>query len=298
MNQAIAHNADSYLVVGAESTIGSALRAIWSSRGADVFMTTRRADRATSPDRIYFDAERLTKFSLPVVPKAAFFCIGQSNFVECERNPQAAYNVNVNGVTTVAKTLLDAGSFVVFLSSSAVFDGDTPWPKESAPLSPTTEYGRQKAEAERRLLELDNGKGNVAIVRLTKVLGPESPIVQRFLRHLRNRETFEAFSNLYLSPISLRYVIESLCAIAERRASGVFHLSGDMELSYAEFARRLARELDVPDDAVKESDVASAATAVLFKPRYPGLGMRETLKMLNVAPESVVALLSRLLQAT
>lgn len=287
-----------YLVVGAESTIGSALKTALASRGEDVWVTTRRPDAIALSNRIHFDAARPADFSLPDVPKAAFLCIGQSNFVECERNPEAAYNVNVSGVTAIAKSLLDAGSFVVYLSSSAVFDGNTPWPKESASLSPTTEYGRQKAEAERRLLALDNGKGNVAIVRLTKVLAAESPIVQRFVQHLRNRDAFDAFANLHLSPVSLRYVIDSLGVIAERRASGIFHLSGDVELSYAAFARKLAQALDVPPDTVGESDMAKAPAPVLFSPRYPGLGMDDTVKILGIEPESVEVLLNRLMHAT
>ena len=122
--------------------------------------------------------------------------MAQSNFAECERDAAGTRLVNVTGNVAIAKLLMGQGVFVVFLSSSAVFDGLEPLPKSGAAPSPGTEYGRQKAEAERQLLELDEGRGHVAIVRLTKAFSFDTPIVRRLLQHLDKGKRFEAFSDL------------------------------------------------------------------------------------------------------
>ena len=68
-------------------------------------------------------------------------------------------------------------------------------------------------------------------------------------------DSVEAFLDSYLSPVSLNYVVNSLRAIESSRIGGIFHLSGSAELSYAEFARRLAEKLGVSADLVRETTV-------------------------------------------
>lgn len=195
----------------------------------------------------------------------------------------------------VAEMLLAKGAFVVFLSSGAVFDGSTPLASESSLLFATTEYGRQKAETEKRLLELDNGKGSVAIVRLTKVLSSTTDIVRKFRERLGRGEPVEAFSDLYLSPVSLSYVMNSLRIIESLRTGGIFHISGDAEMSYSEFARKLAKKLGVSADLVRETTVDESRNPVLYRPRHPALGMSATAKTVGLNPQTMDAMIANLL---
>jgi dTDP-4-dehydrorhamnose reductase len=195
----------------------------------------------------------------------------------------------------VARMLLEKGAFVVFLSSGAVFDGSARLPGEASSLSATTEYGRQKAEAEERLLDLDNGKGSVAIARMTKVLSSRTDIVRKFMQNLKRGESMEAFSDFYLSPVSLAYVVNSLLVVEGSRTGGIFHLSGGAELSYAEFARRLAEKLGVSADLVRETTVERSRKPLLYRPRHPALGMSLTAKILGLNPEPIDAMLANLL---
>jgi dTDP-4-dehydrorhamnose reductase len=133
----------------------------------------------------------------------------------------------------VAKALLETGAYVLFLSTDTVFYGTSPLPEEWDRPHPVGEYGRQKAEVEARLLDLDGGRGQVGICRLTKVLTPESPIVKTFVAALASGRTVDAFADLRISPISLDHVVDGLLRIAERRLGGIFHLSGQGFLSYS-----------------------------------------------------------------
>lgn len=65
--------------------------------------------------------------------------------------------LNVAATVRLASEARGAGARFVFLSSEAVFGKERSegWP-ESAPPCPATEYGRQKAEAERALLDMDH----------------------------------------------------------------------------------------------------------------------------------------------
>jgi len=283
------------LIVGTDGTIGSALGKAMRDRGMEVWATSRRHDVGSLRKAIYLDLSEPDRLRLPTAPNCAFLCAARSGFLECEQSRDATYRVNVVGSVAIATHLLSRGVFVVLLSSSAVYDGLTPLPEESLDPSPTTEYGRQKAEAEKRLLQLDAGRGNVAIVRLTKVFSSRTPVVRGFMRHLEKGERFEAFSDLYISPVSLRYVVAALMEIERRRSGGIFHLSGSIEQSYADFARRLAGKMGVSPDLVGESTVEESPTPVLYRPRHPGLGMTLTSRSIGLHPEPQDSMLANLL---
>ena len=279
------------LVVGTDGVVGAALEAAARNRGMEVWGTSRRKDAAGLRKSIYLDLAEPGLFQLPIPPRSAFLCAANSAFLECEKNGDATYRVNVTGCVALSRQLLSDGAFVILLSSSAVFDGLQSFPESGTVPTPTTAYGKQKAEAERQLLEIDAGGGNVAIVRLTKVFTAETPVIRRFLQNLTKRERFDAFGDLYISPISRRYVVESLLDIERRKLGGIHHLSGDIELSYADFARRLAGRLGVSVDLVGESTVEQSPVPVLYRPLHPALGMALDSGM---RPEPIDAMLDNL----
>ena len=73
----------------------------------------------------------------------------------CESNRDLAFAVNRDGAVIVAKAAKAAGARLLFLSSDYVFDGTKTTPYETGDArNPQSVYGRSKAEAEIRLLEL------------------------------------------------------------------------------------------------------------------------------------------------
>ena len=126
------------------------------------------------------------------------------------------------------------GAFVIYLSSNQVFDGSVPFRSPRDPCCPVTEYGRQKAEVERRL---SRGSPAGAIVRLTKVLGPRTPLFAAWAESLRRGQAIQPYSDLTLAPVPLSCVITVLLLIAVRRLAGVFHVSGDKDITYEAAAR-------------------------------------------------------------
>ncbi len=279
-----------FLIVGGDSGIGAALSLAVAARGNAVLNTSRKRDAGN----FHLDLADMSGMPEPEGEfSCAFICAARSGFADCEQYPHDTFRVNVEGTLAVARALLEKGCFVVFLSSSAVFDGSAPWPNEFSEPHPTTEYGRQKAAAEKRLIELDEGRGLVAIVRLTKVLTETTPAIARFSEHIRNKASFEAFSDLRFSPLSLRYVVESLLKIASMKAGGVFHLSGDSELSYADFAKRMAAGMNVDPGLV--GDTNSSSLQIHFRPKFPGLGMARTAETIGLKPEPLDIMIEGLL---
>lgn len=126
---------------------------------------------------------------------------------------------------------------MVFLSTSQVFSGTVARCAPDASPDPISEYGRQKAAAERRVLSLGE-RG--AVVRLTKVAETLLPLFSRWEAALRRGQEVRPFSDMTAAPVPLSFVVEALTRLADRRLSGITQVSAGRDLSYADMARLVA----------------------------------------------------------
>ncbi len=272
--------------------IGSGLFDRYSSQDALVVSSSRKIERG----KLFVDlAEGEFRDALEFYASDVFFCAAMTNIQACEKSPNEARRINVSQSLTLIKGLVERGAFVAWLSSNTVFSGRSPGMGENSAYSPTTSYGRQKMETEEAILSNPELAAHVAIVRLSKVLSPAQGIAADFMRRLQTGEQVEAFSDLYLSPVSLAYVCQGLQQIAKARMSGIFHLSGEAEVSYADFALSLADHLGVAQDLVHPVESATKTeVSVLYRPRHPALRMTRTTRLLGLQPEPIASTLNQL----
>lgn len=281
-----------WMVVGGDGLVGKHLMGVARSVDRVLLGTGRRS----AGEGLTLDLER-DDFSaaLSWAPDVAFLCAAVTSMQQCRDDPARTHRINVENTVKLAAGLLAQGCFVIFLSSNTVFDGLVERPAESEPYQPVTEYGRQKVAAESALRALPGAAERLAIVRLSKVVVPYAGLPQAFLESLRTREPLHAFSDLMIAPVSLAYVGNGLLAIASRRESGVFHLSGQSELSYSDCAFKMARYAGLNQDLVVAVHSSSTTVEVLFRPEFPALGMPATQDILGIAPEPIEDVLAFLL---
>jgi dTDP-4-dehydrorhamnose reductase len=255
------------LVIGADGTVGRALIEALRRRGDVAIGTTRRKETGDGPATHFLDlADPRAADSVPL-PDAdvAFFCAAMTRFSDCRSQPELARRVNVDTPVALARQLVSRGARAILLSTGAVFDGRSPRVPASRPTGPTTAYGRLKADAERAFLALGAA---ACVVRLTKVLTPTMPLFVGWIEALARGETIGAFSDMSLSPISLKDAVSGLLAVADDSGGGVYQLSGATDIGYADAARHLARRLGFgPDRVVAVRAVDNgipAEQAVLF----------------------------------
>ena len=286
----------SCLVIGADSTIGSALFQDLSAALPEVYGTTRRKIADTEGGMIgEFDLSVTPPFPVTCpVPKVIFICAAVTSFAACAADPLNTEIVNVNAARDIARYYMDRGSFVIFLSTSAVFDGSTKFPDEKSAPSPTTEYGRQKALAESLMLGMDPARSKVAIVRLTKVFTRENAVILDFIEKLGRAEICQPFIDLVISPISINYAIAGLREIASQKTGGIFHLSGAQDITYADLAKKIAFNMGVSLNLVRPVFSAQKSANLIYKPTFPSLGMTRTESVVGIGAESLTRLLENL----
>lgn len=282
------------LVVGADGLIGGALEAYLRYGDQSVIGTTRRTAGSTA-GHVFLDmAAENVDLHIPQRIDAAVLCAAVTGHASCENDP-LSQRVNVTNTVRLASRLLDQGVFVVFLSTNAVFSGTQPFPTENAPTQPATAYGRQKAEAEARLLSLAAGTsaaGRLAIVRLTKVVSARTSPLANWIDNLLAGKAIQPFSDLIFSPVSLVYVVKGLSRLLQAREAGIQHCSGSVDMAYAEFAAELAKHLRVDLSLVQPVTSAQAGVTLPFRPGYSALGV--TADGAFGVPESIGSVLTQL----
>lgn len=231
-------------IAGGDSRIGSALAGIARKHGDEVILSSRRPGAAWPLDLGCPESWRL-----PDGPGAAFLCASLCSLAACRMNPEATALVNVKGTLLLAERLAASGFRICFLSSTQVFDGRKPFPLPSDAVSPETEYGRQKAVVEERLLRFFPSS---LIVRLSKVVTPDLPLFRAWKEALERKEVIQPFSDSYLSPLSLVDMAEVLYSAMAKGERGILHLSGPDQVSYAEAGNILADVLRVDKTLIRE----------------------------------------------
>jgi dTDP-4-dehydrorhamnose reductase len=293
-----------YLIVGSESLIGDQLRRELLHRNHHVAGTSRRSDR--QPDLHLLDLGRLDPGAPLSADLRAFvvrqrpvvvFLAGVTRFQQCEQDRTGTFVINVTNSLAVLRSVLAAGCFTIFVSSSAVFSGLRPFPTEVDATDPTTEYGRQKATVESILTNFALKTGNtdrLAIVRPTKVLPDRDGLVANWVLALRGGENIGPFHDLILSPVSVSFVVRGLVRLSSERRAGVFHFSGVEDVSYAMFAYRLAETLGAPVGLIEPVAAPRHDPNDPF-PRFASLAMSETSLRIGLQPQQLTQTISDVL---
>lgn len=232
------------LVIGGDSLIARALLPALAGRGYHVTRTTRRGP---GEGAIALDLAGPLPSSLPEC-EVAFFCAAMTGFEANRQSPALAERVNVTAPAQLARQLVKQGARVVLLSTSAVFDCQSPHMRADRPYAPRGAYGRHKMAAEQAFLAL----GSPAMVlRLTKVLERADSRLREWSGALREGNSVRAFDNHRFSPLAARHVVDALIGVGEKGTGGIYQVSGRDDWSYADFAREIARRVGAPPDLVE-----------------------------------------------
>lgn len=167
------------------------------------------------------------------------------NIAKCESFPQESYELNVTGTLKLVEQLDKLSIKTFFLSSDYVFNGDTGQYSDQAETNPNTEYGRQKAEVEKRIPDLTD---NYAILRLSKIYGTtwqDKTLLDDMAASLMRGEKITVAADQFFSPTHVDDVVAMLLYIQKEQIKGLVNLCHNNAYSRAQLAYQLAEKLPV-----------------------------------------------------
>lgn len=211
------------LVVGSEGFIGSHFcRALPQAKG----ISKKELDLCCPS--LDFSTEGYTH---------ALIAAGIGNPQRCEEDPERSYRCNVEGTLELGKELRKRGMIPIFISTDYA-------------LSALNTYGRQKAILEKEASRLD-----ALILRLSKVYGVEKgdgTLFDEMAAKLSKGEQVLAAKDQVFAPLFIDDLIRKVSALIEKRERGIVNITGPVATSRLEMARKMAEELNVEMNLVKE----------------------------------------------
>jgi dTDP-4-dehydrorhamnose reductase len=243
------------LIVGADGMLGRHLSETQKVSGLNVFETSRRKS-TLNPQREFLDlAGNIMDWKPPAFFSTAFLGAAVTSIKACDKAPTETRVVNVDNTLRIAERLLEAGTFVLFPSSNLVFNGRQPFCPENTAFDPSCEYGRQKAEAEFMLLSAGR---KTAIIRFSKIIHPMMEPIRGWIHDLRNGRKIHPFSDMILSPVPVNFAVSMIHKIGEMKLPGIWQISGNQDLSYAQVARHISHMIGANKALVQPISVHDA----------------------------------------
>jgi len=160
---------------------------------------------------------------------------------KCELNKELAWKINVEGTRNIVESANSAGSFLIYISTDYVFNGEKGSYKESDKPDPINYYGLTKLKAE----ELVKGEAEYFIARPSVIYG-STPAAGKvnfalwLIDTMRKGERVKIVTDQWNTPTLNTNLAEMTMEVVERRLTGTFHLCGATRVSRFQFAEYVA----------------------------------------------------------
>jgi dTDP-4-dehydrorhamnose reductase len=179
-------------------------------------------------------------------PWAVVNAAGYVRVDDAEADRARCYRDNTRGAAILAAECARAGVELLTFSSDLVFSGELRRPYvESDSVDPLNRYGFSKAEAEKRVLELNS---SALIVRTSAFFGPwdEYNFISVALRRLAAGRQVRAAKDVKVSPTYVPDLVNMSLDLLMDGESGIWNLANHGEVSWAELAHTAASAAGLP----------------------------------------------------
>lgn len=282
------------LITGANGFLGYYLTAQLLQQGIEVIATGKGNNRLPytgDPHFKYAGMDFTDPYAVHDVfslhqPDAVVHAGAMSKPDDCELQQWQAYVTNTEATLTLLANAAEHKAFFVFISTDFVFDGERGMYNEKDVPSPVNFYGKTKLEAEEAVKEYEE---DWAIVRTVLVYG--KPITGRanILSIVKNKlekgEMYKVVNDQVRTPTYVEDLAAGIVSVLKKKATGIFHLSGEDVLTPYQMAVQTAEYLQLPSgllQKVTEADFSQPAK----RPLKTGFVIEKAKRLLNYQPHS------------
>jgi dTDP-4-dehydrorhamnose reductase len=282
------------LVTGANGLLGQTITKQLLAKKYQVVAIARgpqrlqmqHADNFSYKDIDITDGAAVEQFIIEQRPYVIVHAAAMTQVDQCELNKQDCYNINVTATRFIIDAAKAVGARFVFVSTDFVFDGaDGPYSEDAEP-APVNYYGSTKMVAEKAVMEsgLD-----WAIARTILVYGASSSpsrvnIIEFVKQNLEAGSVIKMVSDQVRTPTFVDDLASGIILIIEKKGKGIYHLSGDEEMTPYDIAVATAKFFGLDEKLIVKS---SSPEIMQPAPRPPktGFDIAKARKQLGFKPK-------------
>ncbi|MCB0400449.1 MAG: NAD(P)-dependent oxidoreductase [Flavobacteriales bacterium] len=280
------------LITGSNGLLGQKLVKLLSgSEEVDVLATSQGANRISSQEGYRYQSLDITsQTEINAVfddfrPEVVINTAAMTNVDACESDKTLCWDLNVNAVKYLLAASEKHQSHLIHLSTDFVFDGEQgPYREEDEP-NPLSYYGLSKYEAE-KLIQQSTVKWS--IVRTIIVYGvaenmSRSNIVLWAKEALEKGNPLTIVDDQFRSPTLAEDLAMGCWLIAERGATGIYHISGKDIMSIIDLVNRVA-DFYGYDKSIVNPVSSSSLNQAAKRPPKTGFVLDKAMRDLEYSP--------------
>ncbi len=283
------------LITGANGLLGQHMIKLLLDRNYEVVATSRGGSRLPfQPSARYTYREMDITNALETFavmsnekPDIVVHAAAMTQVDDCELRPQHCERVNVQGTSQVLTDAETFSSHFIYVSTDFVFDGEQGNYGEEDDTKPISLYGFTKLQAESMV---QTSTIPFAIVRTCLVYGnllqgTRSNIVSWVRENLEQGKTIKVVSDQLRTPTYVGDLAKGILLIIEKKATGIYHISGKDWLTPYDIALKTAAKFNLDAGKIVKVD-ASTFKQPGRRPLKTGFIIEKARKELGFEPMS------------
>lgn len=284
------------LITGANGLLGGFLVPELADHGHTVLATgigpCRLSDRDLGPGSSYASLDITDPMAVHgLVHRFAPDCIIHAAAItsadDCELDPIRCWNVNVTATRFIISAAKEAAARLIYVSTDFVFDGEAGPYEETAIPAPVNYYGCSKLTAEKAVC---SSELPYAVIRTVLVYGHSDNVARSSLMtwvrsKLLAGEHIRVVTDQQRTPTYAGDLARGIRLAAEKKATGIYHISGGDMLTPYEMAVMTADHLGL-DKVLMEQVNADTFSQPAKRPLRTGFIIDKASRELGYRPVS------------
>ena len=204
----------------------------------------------------------------------------------CETDQDSAFKINSQATEILAKESSKMNTFIVYVSTDYVFDGNTGMYEENDATNPLGFYGKSKLLGEK---SIQNFSSDWCIARTSTPFGLH-PTKKSFpmwiIENLQKQNQIDVLSDQFTSPTYVPNLSKMLIEISERHLGGIFHVAGATKISRYEMARMISDKLNLDEKLLRDVSINELKLEAQ-RPKDSSLNISKADSVLNEKPQEI-----------
>lgn len=245
---------DTWLVTGSSGFLGYNIGKILSRNKRKLIGIARSGNSTHFEETHNLDLTDLRVLSETIIrirPQVIIHAAALSSHETCQDEPNLAHLVNAEATRVIAQTASQIDSTLHYISTDAVFSGQTGHYKESDSTSPFSVYGQTKLLGEQYAMA-ENPK--TSVVR-TNFFGwsptKTRSILEFFYNSLRDGRCVNGYTDFKVSSIYVKHLVEYLAILNDVNFQGLVHIASSDALSKYEFGVLVAKRFGFDSNLIR-----------------------------------------------
>jgi dTDP-4-dehydrorhamnose reductase len=277
------------LLTGANGFIGRYLTASLKKEPYTIIATGKqenKSDQVIYEQMDFTHSAEVEKIFENYPPSFVIHAGAMSNVDECEINKEKAFLANITGTEILLKLSAEYKAHFILLSTDFVFDGERGMYLETDKAKPVNYYGETKLRAEELVRRYQY---SWTIIRTCLVYGDPRGTKDNILTTVKKKlsagENYSVVDDQLRTPTYVEDLTDGIVSVVEKKAEGIFHISGNELMSPWQMALATADFLKLDSSLLKRVTVKNFSQAAR-RPLKTGFVIEKAMQELGYRPVS------------